>query len=74
MFIKSLNKIALSGLLFSLATFAMAAKAEAITKPNDMTSQEFLDLNLKSMTPVVYWVMNDDTRYKDGVFMRQDQL
>ncbi|WP_422526935.1 HdeA/HdeB family chaperone [Serratia fonticola] len=69
MFIKSLNKIALSGLFFSLATFTIAAKAEAITTPNDMTCQEFLDLNPKPMTPVVYWVMSDDTRYKDGDYV-----
>ncbi|VXD08656.1 acid-resistance protein [Enterobacterales bacterium 8AC] len=69
MFIKSLKKIALNGLLFSVAIFSLAVKAETITTPSDMTCKEFLDLNPKSMTPVVYWVMNDDTRYKGGDYV-----
>ena len=70
---KSLRNIALTGLLLSAAatTFAATpttAKATGTT-PSDMTCKEFLDLNPKSFTPVVYWVLNDDTQYKKGDYV-----
>lgn len=68
MFNKSLRNIALSCLLLPAATLAVAATADSTT-PSDMTCKEFLDLNPKSLTPVVFWVMNNDTQYKGGDFV-----
>lgn len=61
---KSLIHITLGCLL--LPTVALAATD---TIPSDMTCKEFLNLNPKSMTPVVFWVMNDDTQYKGGDYV-----
>lgn len=65
---RSLRNIALTGLLLSAAATSFAATSTATT-PSDMTCQEFLDLNPKSLTPVVYWVLNDDTQYKHGDYV-----
>lgn len=69
MFKKSLRNIVLGCLLLPAATVAVAATASSATTPGDMTCKEFLDLNPKSLTPVVYWVMNDDTQYKGGDYV-----
>ncbi|CFQ44622.1 MULTISPECIES: acid-activated periplasmic chaperone HdeB [Yersinia] len=68
---KSLRNIALTGLLLSAAatTFAATTTSATGTTPSDMTCKEFLDLNPKSLTPVVYWVLNDDTQYKHGDYV-----
>ncbi|HDL8054381.1 acid-activated periplasmic chaperone HdeB [Yersinia enterocolitica] len=67
---KSLRNIALTGLLLSAAATSFAATTSATaTTPSDMTCKEFLDLNPKSFTPVVYWVLNDDTQYKKGDYV-----
>ncbi|CNB69247.1 acid-resistance protein [Yersinia pseudotuberculosis] len=65
---KSLRNIALTGLLLSTAAATFAATPTGTT-PSDMTCKEFLDLNPKSFTPVVYWVLNDDTQYKQGDYV-----
>ncbi|CNI20465.1 acid-activated periplasmic chaperone HdeB [Yersinia pekkanenii] len=68
---KSLRNIALTSLLLTAAATSFAAttaKATATT-PSDMTCKEFLDLNPKSFTPVVFWVLNDDTQYKKGDYV-----
>lgn len=65
MFKKLLRNITLSCLLLPAAMVAMAAS----TTPGDMTCKEFLELNPKSLTPVVFWVVNDDTRYKGGDYV-----
>ncbi|ATM94786.1 acid-resistance protein [Yersinia frederiksenii] len=70
---KSLRNIALTGLLLSAAATTFAATptttSATATTPSDMTCKEFLDLNPKSFTPVVYWVLNDDTQYKKGDYV-----
>ncbi|MFA3762110.1 acid-activated periplasmic chaperone HdeB [Yersinia sp. 2544 StPb PI] len=70
---KSLRNIALTGLLLSAAATTFAATSTTTkatgTTPSDMTCKEFLDLNPKSFTPVVYWVLNDDTQYKKGDYV-----
>ncbi|ENP0141403.1 acid-activated periplasmic chaperone HdeB [Escherichia coli] len=33
---------------------------------NDMTCQEFIDLNPKAMTPVAWWMLHEKTIYKGG--------
>ena len=33
---------------------------------NDMTCQEFIDLNPKAMTPVAWWMLHEKTEYKGG--------
>lgn len=65
---KSLRNIALGCLLLPTTTLAIAAMADPTT-PSDMTCKEFLDLNPKSMTPVVFWMLNDDTQYKGGDYV-----
>ncbi|ANI31591.1 acid-resistance protein [Yersinia entomophaga] len=64
MFNNSFKKIALTSLLLSAAATTFAA-----TTPADMTCKEFLDLNPKSYTPVVFWVLNDTTEYKQGDYV-----
>lgn len=58
--------------LLIAATSAMAletqpaAKKAVETTPENMTCEEFIDLNPKSYTPVAFWVLNDDIQYKHG--------
>lgn len=62
MLYKSLPNIAIVAFLLTTVTTAFASS----TTPSDMTCKEFLDLNPKSMTPVAFWVLNEDTQYKKG--------
>lgn len=54
------------------AASAMALETQPLEKkavettPENMTCQEFVDLNPKSYTPVAFWVINDSTQYKHG--------
>lgn len=57
---KSLSSIAIATLLVT----TMAPVFASSTTPKDMTCKEFLDLNPKSMTPVAFWILNEDTQYK----------
>lgn len=70
---KSLRNIALTGLLLlcrdNLCSYTCTTAKATGTTPSDMTCKEFLDLNPKSFTPVVYWVLNDDTQYKKGDYV-----
>lgn len=59
---KSLSSIAIATLLVT----TMAPVFASSTTPKDMTCKEFLDLNPKSMTPVAFWILNEDTQYKKG--------
>jgi hypothetical protein len=36
------------------------------TTPQNMTCQEFMDMNPKSMTPVAFWVVNRNTDFSGG--------
>lgn len=58
----SLSSIAIATLLIATMTPVFASS----TTPKDMTCKEFLDLNPKSMTPVAFWILNEDTQYKKG--------
>ncbi|WP_145515915.1 acid-activated periplasmic chaperone HdeB [Yersinia aleksiciae] len=51
---------------FSLTAISTVFAASSPTTPSDMTCKEFLDLNPKSMTPVAFWIINQDTHYKKG--------
>ncbi|CFR05429.1 acid-resistance protein [Yersinia kristensenii] len=62
MFYKSLPNIAIATLLLTTMTPVFASS----TTPTEMTCKEFLDLNPKSMTPVAFWILNEDTQYKKG--------
>lgn len=59
---KSLSNIAIATLLLSTMSPIFASS----TTPTEMTCKEFLDLNPKSMTPVAFWILNEDTQYKKG--------
>ncbi|CNL44117.1 acid-activated periplasmic chaperone HdeB [Yersinia proxima] len=65
MLYKSLLNIAIIAFILTTVTTVFASS----TTPNDMTCKEFLDLNPKSMTPVAFWVMNEDTQYKKGDYV-----
>lgn len=62
MFYKSLPNIAIATLLLTTMIPVFASS----TTPTEMTCKEFLDLNPKSMTPVAFWILNEDTQYKKG--------
>ncbi|CNK52251.1 acid-activated periplasmic chaperone HdeB [Yersinia kristensenii] len=62
MFYKSLPNLAIATLLLTTMTPVFASS----TTPTEMTCKEFLDLNPKSMTPVAFWILNEDTQYKKG--------
>lgn len=51
-------------ILNSSATIAAEKKPE--TTPENMTCQEYLDMNPKAMTPVAFWALNNETVYKGG--------
>lgn len=64
---KSLHNIVITSLLLSTTTIVFAASSS--TTPANMTCKEFLDLNPKSMTPVAFWILNEDTQYKKGDYV-----
>ncbi|OVZ91196.1 acid-activated periplasmic chaperone HdeB [Yersinia alsatica] len=64
MLYKSLANIMIATALLTTVTPVFAAPSP--TTPKDMTCKEFLDLNPKSMTPVAFWILNEDTQYKKG--------
>ena len=37
--------------------------------PQNMTCKEFVDMNPKAMTPVVFWIINQDTQFKGGDYV-----
>ena len=39
------------------------------TTPQNMTCQEFMDMNPKSMTPVAFWVVNRNTDFSGGDYV-----
>ena len=39
------------------------------TAPQNMTCQEFMDMNPKSMTPVAFWVVNRNTDFSGGDYV-----
>ena len=51
-----------------LLTTNVATAAQSVT-PNNMTCQEFLDMNPKSYTPIAFWVLNKDTDFKGGDYV-----
>ncbi|CNI06603.1 MULTISPECIES: acid-activated periplasmic chaperone HdeB [Yersinia] len=64
MLYKTFPSIIIVTALLAIITSAFAASSP--TTPKDMTCKEFLDLNPKSMTPVAFWILNEDTQYKKG--------
>jgi hypothetical protein len=57
--------IVVAALLSSCVLSATAAQKT----PNDMTCQEFVDLNPQTMSPVAFWVYNDDEQMKGGDYV-----
>ncbi|MRS14575.1 acid-resistance protein [Enterobacteriaceae bacterium RIT691] len=57
--------IVASALVSSCAVNAIAADK----KSNDITCQEFVDLNPQTMSPVAFWVYNDDQKLKGGDYV-----
>ncbi|MGE8191075.1 HdeA/HdeB family chaperone [Pseudomonas sp. NPDC086278] len=58
---KALCSIALASLILSSAGGAYAA-----TTPDNMTCQQFLDMTPEAHSPVILWVVSDDTINKEG--------
>lgn len=62
------SKIAalMGGLTFlALASAPAAFAAEKVT-PEEMTCQEFINLNPQAMLPVAWWMLHEETIYKGG--------
>ncbi|MCB5312174.1 acid-activated periplasmic chaperone HdeB [Yersinia intermedia] len=64
MLYKSLLNIVI--VITTFLTISTVFAASSPTTPTDMTCKEFLDLNPKSMTPFAFWIINKDTKYKEG--------
>lgn len=58
-------KLTRNALLIGLS-FSAASCAFAETTPDSMTCKEFVDLNPKAASPVVYWVASEDIINKQG--------
>lgn len=53
-------------LLLLNASASSAVEKNSDTTPENMTCQEYLDMNSKAMTPVAFWAINNETVYKGG--------
>ncbi len=54
----------------STACYANAdQKTTPTSTPENMTCQEFIDLNPQAMTPVAFWLLNNDTVFKQGDYV-----
>ncbi|HAW8215230.1 TPA: acid-activated periplasmic chaperone HdeB [Escherichia coli] len=53
----------------AVATLSLANTQSVLAasdSANDMTCQEFIDLNPKALTPVAWWMLHEKTVYKGG--------
>ncbi|MGL4600628.1 MAG: HdeA/HdeB family chaperone, partial [Plesiomonas sp.] len=67
---KTILSVAFAALCFSGASFAATVPTSATAPaPQDMTCKDFLLLNPQAQTPVVFWVANADTEYKNGDYV-----
>lgn len=57
---------AAGGLAFLALASSPAALAAEKHTPEDMTCQEFINLNPKAMLPVAWWMLHEETIYKGG--------
>ena len=55
-----------SGLTFLAMASAPAAFAADKVTPEEMTCQEFINLNPQAMLPVAFWMQHQETIYKGG--------
>lgn len=56
----------MSGLALMGAVASPAALAADKVTPENMTCQEFIDLNPQAMLPVSWWMLHEETIYKGG--------
>ncbi|HHR6442871.1 TPA: HdeA/HdeB family chaperone [Providencia alcalifaciens] len=62
-------------LCFSLFSAGLAFNASAeknentVTTPENMTCQEYIDLNPQSLAPVALWAISQKTNFKGGDFV-----
>lgn len=70
------NKTIISNILIIgsalLATCALNATA-AEKKVDDMTCKEFISLNPETMSPVAFWIYNDDDELKGGDYVSLEE-
>lgn len=59
----------LVGLISSGLLMANVAKAAQDVTPTNMTCQEFLNMNSKSYSPIVFWILNKDTDFSGGDYV-----
>lgn len=52
--------------LLSLFMLNVPVTHAADNSPDKMTCQEFINLNPKTMLPVAWWMLNEETVYKGG--------
>lgn len=55
-------------------TFNSAFAAQQETTPQNITCQEFMDMNPKSMTPIAFWVVNRNTDFKGGDYVHWHEV
>lgn len=51
-----------------LATASVSAVAKDVT-PNNISCQEYIDLNPQTMAPVAFWMLNKDVDFKGGDYV-----
>ncbi|WP_435952114.1 acid-activated periplasmic chaperone HdeB [Dryocola sp. BD626] len=64
-------KKAVALIIASVAVGASINTAFALqeTTPQNMTCQEFIDMNPRTMTPIAFWVVNKNTDFKGGDYV-----
>ena len=70
--IKAYVSVIIAAAAFSATMNSAFATQE--TTPQNMTCQEFMDMNPKSMTPVAFWVVNRNTDFKGGDYIHWHEV
>ncbi|WP_442865626.1 acid-activated periplasmic chaperone HdeB [Buttiauxella sp. WJP83] len=66
-----ISLIVSAGALSGSMNSAFAAQE---TTPQNMTCQEFINMNPKYMTPIAFWVVNKDTDFKGGDYVHWQEV
>ena len=61
--------VALASATLATSVFFNSAFAVQETTPANMTCQEFINMNPKTMTPIAFWVINRNTDFKGGDYV-----
>ncbi|WP_369308578.1 HdeA/HdeB family chaperone [Providencia rettgeri] len=66
-----MKKIIMSSVLFAISaiSFNSMAEVKSTVTPENMTCQQFINLDPQSWAPVALWVTNQDTQFKGGDYV-----